>query len=123
MQQSELVYASGRKGVQAIDPRTGHVVWSRRLGGWFGGYITMCLHDEMLLVAHKDTLYAFRAESGDLLWESKVLTEPHKPTMLLSGKAGSDQSSHAMMAQQQAQQAAMAAAAASSAAAAAAASS
>ncbi|GAB4518773.1 MAG: hypothetical protein Tsb0013_22840 [Phycisphaerales bacterium] len=115
MDTQNLVYVSGKKDVRAIDPRNGSVVWEQRLDGFWGGYITLCLHEDALLVACRGDLYAFDARTGARLWKSSVLTGKSGPTMLLSGKAGGDQAGYAMMVQQQqAQQAAAGGAAAAS---------
>ena len=112
MEAQDLVFVSGRKEVRAIDPRDGSVAWEQRLPGLIPGYITMVLHEGVLLVAHKTRLHAFDALRGDALWEREGVTHKHGVTMLLSGRGGGDQSGLATLAQYRAQQAAAAAAAA-----------
>lgn len=97
-----LVFASGKKEVRAIDTRTGDVVWSERLDEFWGGYITLTLHGDTLLAAHRDQLYGFDARTGGRSWKRAVLTTKSGPTMLLSGSGADGQATHAMMAQQQA---------------------
>lgn len=107
----ELAYAAAKKTVLAIDPGSGRRVWRHELDEFFASYVTIALHGDILLAAHKGSLYALDARTGERLWKTSHWKSGSMPTMLLSGLNPSDGALLAMAQHQSAQATAAAASA------------
>ncbi|MBI3863513.1 MAG: PQQ-binding-like beta-propeller repeat protein [Planctomycetia bacterium] len=71
---SELVFVGFNSRVAALNRETGEIVWSWKATkpSMAGGYVTLLLDGERLIVSVNGYMYCLHAETGEQLWYNET---------------------------------------------------